>query len=98
MSNRKKPKNKRLIFRKALEDQGLVEVKPPEGEKQVLKEVPAVVKWADVPGIDREDEEVTGKCIIYEDKTTDIITFDDVSEDAKLLIEHGVMYFANRQN
>jgi hypothetical protein len=55
-------------------------------EKSVHKQVPAVIHWADVTGIERTDDETIGTAIIYEDGTSDIIVDRDISEDAKKIV------------
>lgn len=59
----------------------------PDDEKELLKEVPAKIKWADIPNIDREDEEVVGRTLIYTDHSFDVIyDFEAMSDDAKKLL------------
>lgn len=55
-------------------------------EQSVHKRVPAVVHWATVEGNDRTDDEVIGEAVIYDDGTSDVIVFGDISEDAKHLV------------
>lgn len=59
---------------------------PPIMEKSVHKRVPAVVHWGTVDGVDRTDSETIGEAIIYEDGTSDVIVFADISEDAHKLV------------
>lgn len=68
----------------SLHNQHLVEV--PIQEKSVHKRVPAVIHWATVDGQDRTDDETIGEAIIYDDGTSDVIVFSDISEDAKKLV------------
>lgn len=58
----------------------------PIQEKSVHKRVPAVIHWAQVTGTDREDDETIGEAIIYEDGTSDVMVFGEISEDAKKLV------------
>lgn len=62
------------------------DVNIPIQELSVHKRVPAVIHWATVDGNDREDDETIGEAIIYENGTSDVIVFDDISEDAKHLV------------
>lgn len=58
----------------------------PIRELSVHKKVPAVIHWGTVDGIDREDDEIIGEAIIYEDGTSDVIVFSEISEDARNLV------------
>lgn len=58
----------------------------PIQERTVHKRVPAVVHWATVEGQGRTDDETIGEAIIYEDGTSDVIVFKDISDDAKQLV------------
>jgi hypothetical protein len=58
----------------------------PIQELSVHKKVPAVIHWGTVDGIDREDDEIIGEAIIYEDGTSDVIVFSEISEDARNLV------------
>lgn len=80
MSNRKKIKG-RLFSKKAL-----TEIDIPVPEKVVLKTVPAVIHYKDIPDNPREDSEVVGQTIIYEDGTLDIIVFDEITEESHEII------------
>lgn len=55
-------------------------------EQSVHKRVPAIVHWSQVDGTDRTDDETIGEAIIYDDGTSDVIVFADISEDAKKLV------------
>lgn len=55
-------------------------------EKSVHKRVPAVIHWSTVEGTDRTDDETIGEAIIYEDGTSDVMVFGEISEDAKKLV------------
>lgn len=55
-------------------------------EKSVHKRVPAVIHWDQVTGNDRTDDETIGEAIIYDDGTSDVMVFGDISEDAKHLV------------
>lgn len=68
----------------SLKDQNLVEV--PIQEKSVHKRVPAVVHWGTVDGNDRMDDETIGEAIIYDDGTSDVIVWSEISDDAKKLV------------
>lgn len=80
MGNRRKPNNPRLAMEEA------VEVDVPIKEKSVHKQVPAVIHWNTVDGTDRDDDEVIGTAIIYEDGTSDVIVNSDISPEAKTLV------------
>lgn len=80
MGNRKKPSNPRLAMDEAQE------VNVPIQERTVHKRVPAVIHWGTVDGIKREDDETIGEAIIYEDGTSDVIVFSEISADAKNLV------------
>lgn len=54
--------------------------------KGVHKRVPAVVHWGTVEGTDREDSETIGESIIYDDGTSDVLIFADISPEAKKLV------------
>lgn len=58
----------------------------PMQEKSVHKKVPAVIHWNTVPNVDRDDDETIGEAIIYDDGTSDVIVFAEISEDAKRLV------------
>lgn len=68
----------------ALENEVKVDV--PIMEKSVHKRVPAVVHWGTVEGSSRTDDETIGEAIIYEDGTSDVMIFDEISSDAKKLV------------
>jgi hypothetical protein len=68
----------------ALNQDHLVEV--PIQEKSVHKRVPAVIHWDTVEGSDRTDDETIGEAIIYDDGTSDVIVFSEISADAKKLV------------
>lgn len=63
-----------------------VKVDVPIMEKSVHKRVPAVVHWAQVEGTDRTDDEVIGEAIIYDDGTSDVMVFGELSDEAKKLV------------
>lgn len=75
MSNRRKPKSP---------GDGIIHV--PIQERSVHKRVPAVIHWGTVDGIERMDDETVGEAIIYEDGTSDVLIFGEISEDAKRLV------------
>jgi hypothetical protein len=64
----------------SLDNQNLVEV--PIQEKSVHKRVPAVIHWDTVDGSERTDDETIGEAIIYDDGTTDVIVFSEISVEA----------------
>lgn len=68
----------------ALENEQNVHI--PIREKSVHKRVPAVIHWATVEGNSRTDDEVIGEAIIYEDGTSDVMVFGELSDDAKQLV------------
>ena len=68
----------------ALENE--VQVTAPIMEKSVHKRVPAVIHWGTVEGVDRDDDEVIGEAIIYEDGTSDVMVFGELTEDARRLV------------
>lgn len=82
MGNRRKPTNPRLAM-----DEG-TQVTAPIMERTVHKRVPAVIHWGTIDGIDRTDDETIGEAIIYEDGTSDVIVFADISKDAKNIVGH----------
>lgn len=96
MSNRRKLPKKGLGLRQSdleptlIKQSALSRVNVPAQERVVLKKVPANIKWAEVEMIDRDDVEVIGEAIIYEDGTSQVIVFDDISEDAKKLMHSFV--------
>lgn len=83
MSNRKHPKNRKLLREEAINAR---QVDIPKEEKVVEKTVPAVIHWRDVDGSDREDSEIVGEGIIYADGTQDLILREDITEDAMKLM------------
>lgn len=86
MSNRKRPRNRKLIAQSAI-DRGLIDEVPiPMQELSVHKRVPATIHWSTVNNVDRTDSEVIGEAVIYDDGTSDIIVFDNISQDAKNLV------------
>ena len=68
----------------ALENEVKVDI--PIMEKSVHKRVPAVVHWGTVEGSSRTDDETIGEAVIYEDGTSDVMIFDEISSDAKKLV------------
>ena len=79
MSNRRKPRNPTA----SLEG---TKVDIPIQEQSVHKRVPAVIHWATVDGVDRTDDETIGEAVIYEDGTSDVLVFSEISEDAKKVV------------
>lgn len=82
MSNRRKSKIEKLFGKQDIPE----ELNVPVDEKVELKRVPANIKWAEVGGIDREDVEVIGEAVIFDDGTQDVIIWKDISDDAKKLL------------
>lgn len=70
----------------ANEKRAIENIDIPIQELSVHKKVPAVIHWNTVEGNDRTDDEVIGEAIIYEDGTSDVIVFSEISEDAKNLV------------
>ena len=59
---------------------------PTQKDLVIVARKPATIHWGDVPGVDREDDEVIGELVVYDDETYDIVVNDDMSEDAKKII------------
>jgi len=55
----------------------------PSDERVLVKTVPAVIHWSQFKDIERNDTEVVGETLIYQDGSHDIIVKDDISENAK---------------
>jgi len=81
---RRKAARPELSLDEAMNRDRLIEV--PILEKSVHKRVPAVIHWDTVDGIDRTDSETIGEAIIYDDGTSDVIVYSDISKDAKKLV------------
>lgn len=81
MSNRRRPRNRKLV-----REDALAKVDIPMVNQTVHKRVPAVIHFSQVEGTDREDDETIGEAIIYEDGTSDIIVFAEISEEAKAVV------------
>lgn len=79
MGNRRRPKNPFLA-------NGSTKVDIPIRERSVHKRVPAVIHWSQVDGTSRTDDETIGEAIVYEDGTSDVIVFSDISDEAKHLV------------
>lgn len=77
---------RRKARRPELALQNQVKVDVPIMEKSVHKRVPAVIHWATVDGTDRTDDEVIGEAIIYDDGTSDVMVFGEISNEAKQLV------------
>lgn len=78
MGNRRKAKDP---------DLALGENFVPVSEGQTVhKRVPAIIHWDTVEGTDRTDDETIGEAIIYDDGTTDVIVFSEISDDAKRVV------------
>lgn len=80
VSNRRRPRNRKLIAERAL-----AKVDIPSQDRVVEKRVPATIKWAEVKNIERDDVEVIGEAVIYDDGTYDVVISQDISEEAKVL-------------
>lgn len=83
MSNSRKPRNRKLVSEEA-HLQGKVSI--PMIDQIVAKRVPAVIHFSQVEGTDRDDDETIGEAIIYEDGTSDVIVFSNISEEAKMVV------------
>lgn len=81
MGNRRKPRNKKL---RALGKRMTFHI--PDAEQTVEKTVPAIIHWSQVPGVTRNDDETVGEAVVYEDGTTDVILFKDISDEAHQMI------------
>lgn len=81
MSNRRRPRNRKLVREDALD-----KVSIPMIDQIVQKRVPAVIHFSQVDGTDRTDDETIGEAIIYEDGTSDVIVFANISEEAKKVV------------
>jgi hypothetical protein len=85
MGNRKKPRNPKL--RALGQHLSFARAVMPEDEPKVVERtVPAVIHWGDVPGSPRTDDETIGQAITFDDGSTDIIMYEDISDDAKKII------------
>lgn len=71
MSNRRKPR-RRFKLNRVITEQALQKIDLPKSDKVVLKTVPA-----------KADGEEIGTCVIYDDGTMDIITFEGISMKAR---------------
>lgn len=81
MGNRRRPRNPALA-----EDSERRQMDIPMLNQVVQKKVPAVIHFSQVEGTDREDDEIIGESIIYEDGTSDIVVFADISPEAKQIV------------
>lgn len=77
MGNRRKPRRPDLSI------DGSGHMPLPPDEKVVIKQVPAVIHWAQFDDIDRNDDEIVGETLIYQDGSVDIIAHADISDNAK---------------
>ena len=73
MSNRRRPRNRKLMTQDALNKVEL----PTQKDLVIVARKPATIHWGDVPGVDREDDEVIGELVVYDDETYDIVVNDD---------------------
>jgi hypothetical protein len=85
VSNRRKPKRQARLS-KMIKQEAIERLDLPASEKTVIKRVPATIHWGMVKDIDREDSEVIGETVIYEDGSYDVVVADDISDNAKTLI------------
>lgn len=67
-----------------VETQEVVEL--PSLERVVNKTVPAVIHWKDWPQVDRDDDEIIGETVIYEDGTFDMVINRDITLEAQGLV------------
>lgn len=91
MSNRRKTR----WGRKGMGEK--ISIPLPVEEAVILKRVPAVIHWAQVPSVDRDDDEIIGEALIYEDGEQDVVIFDGISNDAQKLLDYargGVDHFS----
>lgn len=58
-------------------------ITPPTDEKVVLKVVPAVIHWKDWDAVDRDDDEVIGETMLFEDGSFEMVIDRDISPEAK---------------
>lgn len=86
MSNRKKPRVRKLVAESALKKINL----PVQEDLEIVKKVPAIIHWDQIDTIGRHDDETIGEAVIYDDGTSDIIVFQDISEDAKKMVYGGM--------
>lgn len=84
MSNRRKTKRPDVLIKQEAVDEGRINI--PRGERVVAEEKPATIHWSLVKNSPREDSEVIGTAIIYEDGSTDLIVAKDISEEARALL------------
>lgn len=70
----------------ALKNEVDTNVSPGIMEKSVHKRVPAVIHWDTVEGTSKTGDEVIGEAIIYEDGTSDVMVFGELSDEAKQLV------------
>lgn len=61
-------------------------VSAPFDERTVNKKVPAVIHWKDWDFNEREDDEIIGETVIYEDGQFDMIINPDISDEAKSVV------------
>jgi hypothetical protein len=86
VSNRKKVKNSGERMRKLVRQGALKKIDVPRDEQVVVARVPAKIDWAKVGNITRDDVEIIGETIVYEDNTFDVIVKDDISDEARTLV------------
>jgi len=58
----------------------------PLDERIVNKKVPAVIHFKDWDQVDREDDEIIGETVIYEDGTFDMVVNRDISPEAQSIV------------
>lgn len=78
MGNRRRPTNPGAALS--------THVDIPIQERTVHKRVPAVIHFSQIEGTDRMDDETIGEAIIYEDGTSDVIVFGDLSAEAQHIV------------
>lgn len=99
MGNRKKSRMERFIGKKRKDEvapvgpvsmhfseKGAAKLPLSIKEHEIVKEVPALIHWDNLPDYGREDVETIGKCLIYDDGSQDVVIFDNISEDAKEVV------------
>jgi len=81
MGNRRKPRRPDLSI------DGSGHMPLPPDEKILVKTVPAVIHWSQFEDIERNDDEVVGETLIYQDGSHDIIIKSEgLSEEAKQIM------------
>lgn len=71
-------------------------ITPPSDEKVVVKTVPAVIHWKDWEASDREDDEIIGETVVYEDGSFEMVINRDISEEAKSIVNYMQSSIGNK--